>query len=331
MLSLGVLLILVFLLGVTSIYCLLLAAFHRRIEAASPLSRRLALISAAGAAAKLQGIDASARKRSVEETLRESELQAKARSKGAKPSLTVRLRQAQLSWSKGNYYLICAATALAVFVLILSSTGLSWPTALGFGVSGGLLLPHAFVGFKRRSRIKRFIVELPNAVDSIVRGVKVGLPLVDCFKIVADQTQEPVKTEFGLVVEDQTMGMPLADATERVPQRVPTPEARFFAIVVAIQSRTGGSVAEALANLSTVLRERQKMRGKIKALSSESKASAMIIGALPVFVAGALYVVSPNYISLLFTTQTGHLVLAACAVWMLIGSLVMRKMINFEV
>jgi tight adherence protein B len=331
MLSLGVLLLLVFLLGATSIYCFLLAAFYRRIEAASPLSRRLALISAAGAAAKLQGIDASARKRSVEETLRESELQAKARAKSAKPSLTVRLRQAQLSWSKGKYYLICVGTGLSVLLVMLSTTALSWPTALGFGVSGGLLLPHAFVGFKRRSRIKRFVLELPNAVDSIVRGVKVGLPLVDCFKIVAGQTQEPVKTEFGLAIEDQTMGMPLADATERLPQRVPTPEARFFAIVIAIQSRTGGSVAEALTNLSTVLRERQKMRGKIKALSSESKASAMIIGSLPVFVAGALYVVSPNYISLLFTTQTGHLVLAACAVWMLIGSLVMRKMINFEV
>ena len=326
MLSLGLLLFLVFLLGACSVYCLLLAAFYRRIEAASPLSRRLALISAAGAAAKLQGLDETIRKRSVEETLRDA-----ARAKSSKPSLAIRLRQAQLTWSKATYYLICAATGLAVFLLILSSTGLGGLTALGFGLSGGLLLPHAFVNLKRNSRLKRFITELPNAVDSIVRGVKVGLPLVDCFKIVATQTQDPVKAEFGLVIEDQTMGMPLAEATERLPQRVPTPEARFFAIVVAIQTRTGGSIAEALTNLSTVLRERHKMRAKIKALSSEAKASAMIIGALPVFVAGALYVTSPNYISLLFTTHGGKLVLAACAVWMLIGVLVMRKMINFEV
>ncbi len=331
MLSLGVLLFLVFLLGACSVYCLLLAAFYRRIEAASPLSRRLALISAAGAAAKLQGLDETIRKRSVEETLRDAEQQAKARAKSSKPSLAMRLRQAQLTWSKATYYLICAATGLAVFLLILSSTGLGGLTALGFGLSGGLLLPHAFVNLKRNSRLKRFITELPNAVDSIVRGVKVGLPLVDCFKVVATQTQDPVKAEFGLVIEDQTMGMPLAEATERLPQRVPTPEARFFAIVVAIQTRTGGSIAEALTNLSTVLRERHKMRAKIKALSSEAKASAMIIGALPVFVAGALYVTSPNYISLLFTTHAGKLVLAACAVWMLMGVLVMRKMINFEV
>jgi tight adherence protein B len=133
------------------------------------------------------------------------------------------------------------------------------------------------------------------------------------------------------VVEDQALGMPLADAVERLPERVPIPEARFFAIVIAIQSGTGGSLSEALANLSKVLRDRQKMKSKVKAMSSESKASAMIIGSLPVFVAAALFVTSPKFIGLLFTTQTGKFVLVACAIWMLMGTLVMRKMINFDI
>jgi tight adherence protein B len=140
-----------------------------------------------------------------------------------------------------------------------------------------------------------------------VRGVKVGLPLIECFKIVAREARSPVKEQFQIIVEDQLVDMPLAEATERLPERVPVAEARFFSIVISIQSRSGGSLAETLGNLSKVLRDRQKMFDKIKALSSESKASAYIIAALPVVVVAALSVVSPAYIALLFTEQTGHI------------------------
>src|SRR5262249_49273413 len=177
----------------------------------------------------------------------------------------------------------------------------------------------------------QFTANLADAVDVIVRGVKVGLPLAECFKIVARETRSPVKEEFQQIVDDQVVGMPLADATERLPDRVPIPEARFFSIVIAIQSRSGGSLAEALGNLSKVLRDRQKMRGKIKALSSEAKASAGIISSLPVVVIAILSVVNPTYIGFLFNNQTGHLLLAACVVLMAIGCLVMRKMINFQI
>jgi tight adherence protein B len=322
---------LVFLLSACSVQCFLLAILYSRVVADSPLTRRLRLISAAGAAAKLQGIDESNRKRSVEETLSEAEERLRASAKSAKPSLSARLRQAKLNWSKNTYYLICVISGLVVFFLSLSVTELGKLAALGFGISGGLLLPHWFVSFRRLHRFKRFVAEFANAVDVIVRGVKVGLPLVDCFKIVATEARNPVKDEFKLMVEDQTLGMPLADAVERLPERVPIPEARFFAIVVAIQSRTGGSLAEALSNLSKVLRERQKMQGKIKAMSAESKASAAIIGSLPVFVIGALYLTSPKYIGLLGTTPTGKFVLVVCAIWMFIGTMVMRKMIKIDV
>jgi tight adherence protein B len=214
--------------------------------------------------------------------------------------------------------------------LVVLATRLGPLPAFGFGLSAGLLLPHWYVNFKRRRYFKRFTANLADAVDVVVRGVKVGLPLIECFKIVAREARSPVKEQFQTIVEDQLVGMPLADATERLPERVPVAEARFFSIVISIQSRSGGSLAETLGNLSKVLRDRQKMFDKIKALSSESKASAYIIGSLPVVVAAALSVVSPAYISLLFTEQTGHIVLAGCLLMMICGALVMRKMINFD-
>jgi tight adherence protein B len=149
-------------------------------------------------------------------------------------------------------------------------------------------------------------------------------------KIVAAEAQDPVKSEFKALIDDQALGMPLDEAVQRMPQRVPLSETTFFAIVIAIQSRTGGSLSEALGNLSRVLRERKKMRAKAKSMSSEAKASGGIIGSLPVIVGGLVYLTSPAYISLLFTTLAGNVVLAACALWMLIGIFVMRKMINFE-
>lgn len=325
MLSFGVLTFLIFLLSTCSVL-LLLAAFYPRVMTPSPLNRRIEFISATGVA---MGADRSPRKRSIDETLREAEEKLKA--KTAKPSLLVRMRQAELKWSKSTYYLVCVIVGLAVFFLVLGAIGLGRLPAIGFGISAGLSLPHWYVNFRRSRRFKRFLLQFVNAVDVIVRGTKVGLPLNDCFKMIATDAQSPVKDEFKVIMDDQTMGMPLADAAERLPERIPLAEARFFAIVVAMQSRTGGNLSEALGNLSKVLRDRQKMQQKIKAMSSESKASALIIGSLPVFVAAVLYVTAPNYVSLLFTTPAGNLILAASGVWMLIGTLVMRKMIRIDI
>ena len=334
MLSPAIFALLIFLLGTCSVGGLLLAALYPRFAAGSALDRRLALISLATGPATLQegAPEEGSRKRSVEETLREAEEKLRAKAKrGAKPSLVVRMRQAELSWSKNTYFLICVVTGMAGFLLILSTTGLGTLPAVGFGISGGLLLPHLYVSFRRNRRFKRFAAEFPNAVDVIVRGIKTGLPLVDCLKIIATEAQDPVKGEFKILIEDQTLGMPLDEAVQRLPERVPLSEASFFAIVIAIQSRTGGSLSEALGNLSKVLRERKKMQAKIKSMSAEAKASGGIIAALPIVVAGLVYLTSPQYIALLFTTMTGNVVLAACAVWMLIGILVMRKMINFDI
>jgi tight adherence protein B len=183
---------------------------------------------------------------------------------------------------------------------------------------------------KCKSRLKSFSAEFPDSVDIIVRGVKAGLPLVDCLRIISLEAQEPVRGEFKAILEDQTMGLPIDQAVQRLSERVPLAETNFFAIVIALQSRTGGSLSEALGNLSKVLRERKKMKAKIKAVSAEAKASAGIIGCLPVVVALLIYLTSPAYISLLFTTTTGNIALAGSAFWMFIGVMIMRKMINFD-
>jgi tight adherence protein B len=186
------------------------------------------------------------------------------------------------------------------------------------------------VNARRNKRFKGFSAAFPNAVDVIVRGVKAGLPLVDCLRIISTEAQEPVRSEFRTIVEDQTLGMPLDQAVQRLSERIPLAEANFFAIVVGLQSRTGGSLSEALGNLSKVLRERKKMQAKIKAMSSEAKASAGIIGSLPVVVAMLVYLTSPDYIMLLFTTGTGQITLAASLAWMGVGIFIMRQMINFD-
>ena len=148
--------------------------------------------------------------------------------------------------------------------------------------------------------------------------------------MIASEAKEPVRSEFKMILDDQTLGVPIDQAVQRLAERIPVAEANFFAIVISLQSRSGGSLSEALGNLSRVLRERKKMDGKIKAMSSEAKASAGIIGSLPVIVTCLLYLSSPDYISLLFTTFIGKIVLAGAAVWMGFGVLVMRKMINFD-
>jgi tight adherence protein B len=327
----AILIVLVFLFCTGAVLCALVAICYPRVSKGYPINQRLELIAPKDGRGAQRGNDTidPARKRSIEATLRENADLVAAKAKKTKLSLTARLRQAQLKWSKTTYYAVCFVVAVVVCLAILA-TSLGPLPAFGFGISAGFFLPHWYVNFRRRRYFKRFTANLADAVDIIVRGVKVGLPLIECFKIVAREARSPIKEEFQVIVEDQVVGMPLADATERLPERVPVAEARFFSIVIAIQSRSGGSLAETLGNLSKVLRDRQKMFDKIKALSSESKASAYIIAALPVVVVAALSVVSPGYISLLFTDRTGHIVLVVCALLMLAGTLVMRKMINFD-
>jgi tight adherence protein B len=198
------------------------------------------------------------------------------------------------------------------------------------GFAAGFGLPRWLLGFLKKRREAKFMEALPDAVDIIVRGIKAGLPLFDSLKVVAVDAVEPLRSEFAAIVETQAVGMPLGEACLRLYDRMPLAEANFFGIVVNIQQKSGGNLSEALGNLSRVLRDRKKMKAKIRAMSMEAKASAAIIGAIPPTIMVLVYMISPNYISLLWTTDLGHLLLAASAAWMTIGILVMRKMINFD-
>ncbi|QEL24305.1 type II secretion system F family protein [Bosea sp. F3-2] len=248
----------------------------------------------------------------------------------AKLTLEARIGQAGLSWTRRKYYVICAVTAFVSGLVLLVLSGNLIMGAAGLFI-GALGLPAWFLKHCKTKRLKRFAIEFPNALDVIVRGIKAGLPVNDCLRIIATEAVEPVKGEFRQIIEAQALGLPLSEAAGKLYERMPCAEANFFGIVIAIQQKTGGNLSETLANLSRVLRERRKMRDKIQAVSMEAKASAGIIAALPPSVAFLVYLSTPRYIELLWLTQMGKLALVGCGIWMLMGVLIMRKMINFEI
>jgi tight adherence protein B len=266
------------------------------------------------------------RREHVEETLKDAEARRK---KVKSPPLSLRIQQAGLSLSKRQFMLISAGLGLAALAVGFG-TGIGLVTVLGLGFAAGFGLPRWLLSFLKKRRERRFIEGFADAVDVIVRGVKAGLPLGDCLKIIARDAQEPVKSEFRAIVETQAIGMPLGEACTRLYENMPLPEANFFGIVISIQQKAGGNLSEALGNLSRVLRDRKKMQAKIRAMSMEAKASAAIIGSLPIVVMVLVYITSPNYIELLWTTPMGRLMLAGCVVWMTTGVFVMKKMINFD-
>ena len=158
--------------------------------------------------------------------------------------------------------------------------------AVGFGFAAGGGLPFWMLGFLKKRRENKFLNLFPDAVDVIVRGIKAGLPLLDSLKLIAVDSVEPVRGEFRSIIETQTIGMPIGEACLKLYENMPVAEANFFGIVISIQQKSGGNLSEALGNLSRVLRDRKKMKAKIQAMSMEAKASASIIGALPIAVMG---------------------------------------------
>jgi tight adherence protein B len=269
---------------------------------------------------------AASRRQQIEETLKKVEERQRSRKN---PPLSARLQQAGLEWSKRRFYIL-SATIGVVGAAVPFALGQAWYVVLGAAFAAGVGAPRWLLSYLKKRREDRFTEELPNAIDVIVRGVKAGLPLGDCIRIIAAETAEPVRTEFRLIAENTAVGVPLAEACAKLYDRIPLAEANFFAIVITIQQKAGGSLSEALANLSRVLRDRKKMRSKIKAMSMEAKASAVIIGFLPIAVMVLVYLTSPGYIDLLWTSPMGRMMLAASAGWMMMGTFVMRRMINFD-
>ena len=220
------------------------------------------------------------RREQVEETLKELDVRQK---KVKNPPLSVRITQAGLTWSKRQFVILSALLGLGAFLAaLLMEAGLIVAPVLAFAAGFGV--PRWLLGFLKKRREAKFLHGFPDAVDVIVRGIKAGLPLLDCLKIIANEASEPVKSEFRTIVETQTIGIPIGEACGKLYERIPLPEANFFGIVIGIQQKAGGNLSEALGNLSRVLRDRKRMKGKIQAMSMEAKSSAAIIGALPFIV-----------------------------------------------
>ncbi|MVA23997.1 type II secretion system F family protein [Agrobacterium vitis] len=273
----------------------------------------------------------SKRRKSVQDTLKEIERKQNEKNKKiSNQSLKQRLGQTGLDVSLTQFS-IASTTLGLVFFCLCFVLGMSLFVSLGIAFTAGAGLPRWIVNFLIRRRQEKFLTEFPNALDVMVRSIKSGLPLNDSLRMIAVDAQEPVKTEFRRVVDAQQLGITVPEACARMFNSMPLQEVSFFAIVIAIQSQAGGNLSEALANLSKVLRERRKMKAKVSALSMEAKASAVIIGALPFIVAFLVYISSPAYIMVLFTDPRGHMILGVSAVWMSIGILVMRNMINFDI
>lgn len=266
------------------------------------------------------------RRKQVQETLKTIEQK---QNEQKKVTLRMRIERAGLEMTPRNFYVVSAGVGIAVAFILLVS-GFSPLVMLGAAFAGGFGLPRWTLSFLVKRRQKAFLEEFANAIDVIVRGVKSGLPINDCLRIISNEAAEPVRTEFRDLVEGQKIGISLDQGLAKVYERMPLAEVNFFQIVLAIQAKSGGNLAEALGNLSKVLRERKKMRAKIQAVSQEAKSSAAIIGALPPGVMGVLYLVAPEYLMPLFNTTSGNMIIVGGLMWMGTGVLVMRKMINFN-
>jgi tight adherence protein B len=306
--------------GVVWVFIYPILSGDRKVE------RRVASIAKAEPVGRTVRGNPKARRDDIEATLKEFE---ERRKKSKHMPLGVRIAQAGLTWSKQKFMMVSAGIGVVMFLVgLLSGAGFIIPAVLAF--VGALGMPRWLLSFLRKRREAKFINAFPDAIDVIVRGVKAGLPLLDCLKVIALESPEPVKSEFRKIVETQAVGMPLGEACAKLYEKMPVPESNFFGIIVSIQQKSGGNLAEALGNLSRVLRDRKKMKGKITAMSQEAKASAAIIGALPFFVIVIVYITSPNYISLLWTEALGRVILVCGAFWMTMGIMVMKKMINFD-
>ena len=230
----------------------------------------------------------------------------------------------------GRYAGGCGIAAAVVFALALLCHAPLLLAAL-LGVLGGLALPHLVVGRMVKRRLAKFLVRFPDAIELLVRGLRSGLPISETMAVVGAEVPDPVGTEFRQVADKMRIGRAMEGALQDTADRLATPEFQFFVITLAIQRETGGNLAETLGNLADVLRKRLQMKLKVKAMSSEAKASAWIIGILPVLVFGAIEFMNPEYGGAFFTNTKLMIVAGGASVWMAIGVFMMAKMINFEI
>ncbi|HJQ18177.1 MAG TPA: type II secretion system F family protein [Allosphingosinicella sp.] len=244
--------------------------------------------------------------------------------------LRQRIQQTGRTWSLGHYALVSLGIGLIVATL-LALRGLPIILSIAIGLLAALGLPHFVVGRLIKRRVAQFNARFPDGIELMVRGLRSGLPVSETMQVVAAEVKGPVGFEFQNVSDRMKIGRTMEVALQETADRLGTPEFQFFTITLAIQRETGGNLAETLANLSDVLRKRAAMKLKIRAMSSESKASAYIVGALPFIVFTLLYMIAPDYIGGFFVEQRLMIAGFGALVWMTIGILIMAKMVSFEI
>lgn len=303
------------------------AVFGGRQDVAGQLEQRLSRMGLRHAVAEAGEDDDAARSReALQRALQE--LETLKRSQGRsflqrllKSSGTGRSLRAHLVMSTGIG--LAAAAGALLFGLVPA-------LAAAIGVLVGALLPILHLRHLTNRRMSLFVGDLPGALDLIVRGIRAGLPLMECLKLTAAEWRDPLRSEFLQVINDMGVGLSIKEAVARFAERVPLQEARLFAIVIAIQSQSGGNLSEVLSNLADLLRERAKLDAKIRAMTSEARASAWIIGSIPFLLVGSVSVFSPGFLTPLFDTQNGNFILMGCGAWMALGMIVMKSMMRVD-
>ena len=300
-------------------------------DRAGPGTRRISRVTGkvdAEGARRLQQLANEKRRRKVQDALKEVDRSREAQRRAK--TLAVQLQQAGLSISPRDFYIrsvLCGAFCAGVFGFFVSSNPM---LIAGTGVAGALGLPRMWLKRMAKKYKERFLTEFPVAIEAMARGVKTGLSIGECLTIVAQETEEPVKSEFQEIMEVQRVGLTLEEAISRLNDKVQLSEVNFLRIVIGLQQKAGGQLSEVLANLGFVLRERRKMGAKIEAYASEGKTSANVIAALPFFIGGIIYFMRPDLMESLFTRTSGQLLMGGCLLWMGVGMFVMRKMVNFD-
>lgn len=321
------------LLGGVAVAALIFAIIYPMFGADKTAEKRMASVTETRqikVAARSAAESAANRRKQVSDKLKELEERQKQKEK---VTLRLRLQRAGLQMTPQAFWIssaVCGALCAVGVILSFESSLLIQVAAMVAGFVGMFGLPRWILGKLTKWRQQKFLAEMANSLDVVVRGVKSGLPLNECLQIIARESPEPIASEFREVCEQQRVGIPLPEALDRLAERMPLPEVRFLTIVIGIQSQAGGNLSEALGNLSEVLRSRIRMAMKVKALSAEATASAAVLASLPPGVMGMVYMSSPDYIMPLLTTKMGHFMIAVGLFWMGCGVLVMQKMINFK-
>lgn len=268
----------------------------------------------------------------MEQTGRYPGLEAMAKKLVPRPALLRdRLDQTGLKVGIGQYALICIGVGLAFTLVRALVFDMPATLAVLLGLVSGLGLPHIAIGFLISRRVKRFLADFPEAIDLIIRGLRSGLPVPESIRIVGQEFNGPVGVEFSRISDRIRFGQTLEDALWDAVKRIDLPDFKFFVVSLSVQRETGGNLAETLENLSNILRQRRQMKLKIKAMSSEARASAMILGALPFLMFAIMMAINSEYVMTLFTDPRGLIMVGFAFACLALGVGIMWKMVRFEI